>query len=543
MPLICLIDVPLPDDAFYDHGWDVVRLTPDGAEFDVAEALARTGSPAPDLLLQAERLAPRILLRGLEEMTCPTLFWSLDTHLNLFWQKHYARLFDGVLTTQPAWMEQLHDAGCPSVGELTWYGHVRPFVPWRERTHDLAFVGRLSGIRPVRRWLTEFMCDHLDGRVESEIDFSEMLDVYGNARMVPNESIMGEVNMRLFEAASCGCLVLAQEIDGQERFFTPGVHVAVQRDALELMETASYYRARPDVAERMGRAARAHVLEYHLPEHRAAALLNFAATLARTRLVGTQAEKAFWRTVVELALSGRIRFSPRRLRRGLEIFSPEAAETSVMHMRLLHAEKRASAERELLGATLAANLHPDDATLNMVFSCAALALDDLPTARRFWFRQAGDSRTGKIPDTPADLYMSWARLLRRLGQVRRADFTYDTRHHLPACAMDCLGNVLHIDEEHREAAQMQAALLPPGGGHEAERIASLSVLSRHQHGDWRTGLRLGLANLSAYRLEQGMGELHSALTQARSQGKEGVFTRMLAEFAPGPYAARALELD
>ena len=56
------------------------------------------GNFRPDVIIQMEYLGRRVFLSGMSELDCPKIFWAVDSHLNLFWQRWYGRLFDVVLT-------------------------------------------------------------------------------------------------------------------------------------------------------------------------------------------------------------------------------------------------------------------------------------------------------------------------------------------------------------------------------------------------------------------------------------------------------------
>lgn len=47
-----------------------------------------------------DTLGRQTLAYGIEELPMPRLYWAIDVHLNFFWQRHYAGLFDLVLVAQ-----------------------------------------------------------------------------------------------------------------------------------------------------------------------------------------------------------------------------------------------------------------------------------------------------------------------------------------------------------------------------------------------------------------------------------------------------------
>jgi spore maturation protein CgeB len=74
-------------------------------------------------------------------------------------------------------------------------------------------------------------------------------------------------SVRLFEAAACGTAILSDSWNGLEEFFTPGVEILLPHDEYDL---ASILHSMPEsTSERIGRAARERILEYHTADHRA----------------------------------------------------------------------------------------------------------------------------------------------------------------------------------------------------------------------------------------------------------------------------------
>ena len=165
-------------------GHEVLVLWPEAGLADLPVLVAESGF-TPDLILQREHMGNRAFLRGLEQFDCPKLFWSIDTHLNAFWQRWYGRLFDLVLTTQPAWVAPLKGMGLPGVALLPWFGRKRPFTPFAKRPRPLAFAGRITDARPRRARLLEFLGKRFPTDHRDDLDFDAMMNFYGEARLVP----------------------------------------------------------------------------------------------------------------------------------------------------------------------------------------------------------------------------------------------------------------------------------------------------------------------------------------------------------------------
>jgi len=301
---ICLIHGKL-GPALRHLGHEVLEILPPPGVTDVRTILAPHDF-APDFLLQTEVLGPRVILAGLETLECRKVFLSVDTHLNAFWHARYGALFDAVATTQPSWAPKLRALGLRQVFELPWFGSLAPFKAFAARGHDVAFCGRIGPERPIRRRFADFLQRGFAAAIETDLPYDAMLGLFGDTRIVPNESIAGEINFRLFEAASLGCLVIAQAGPDLGTLFEIGREILVYSNALELADRLRHCLTRPAEAERMGRAARARVLAHHLPLHRAQTLLaHFPLIEPSVAATGSDAALTFHLTLLDLMETGR----------------------------------------------------------------------------------------------------------------------------------------------------------------------------------------------------------------------------------------------
>ncbi|MHC1752996.1 glycosyltransferase family protein [Humidesulfovibrio sp.] len=553
--------------------------------FDLPAELRRHGFE-PDLLLQRERLGPRLLLSGLEELPCVRAFWAIDPHLNAFWHAPYAQLFDLVFSTQRRWMPQLAACGPVRLRHLPWHAPDQPFAPFDARPHLAGFVGRLGPTRQARTWLAELMHGLLGGgfALRDNLDFQAMLDFYSDAKVVPNESITGEVNFRLFEAAGCGCVVLAQNLGPEQaELFEPGREMLVCTDALELAENLSLLVKRPRLAEAMGRAAWERAQGEHLPPARARVILH-EADLAPRRDVGAAASR-LWLALAQAGLC-----EAERLPGQTENVLTELAELSKYsalsehsllgavrdvapllllnaRLRLAHSLARAGELAALLRQVEAQveTLPPLDAGhgLSLALTCCALLLGlggpqgfpaDLPRALGFASRAGVDldgldcaspaALPGPMPGRPEDtaflLLLAWARRLDEAHAAARGGFGFDAAKHLPASASECLHSALALRPGDTTALRASVDALGREPGVEALRLGLLSDLGLRQRDDWRIGLELGLVNLQAFRPGPGLDEIRMAAQLAEAQGQAEHFLEALAQADANGHLRRAL---
>jgi hypothetical protein len=505
-------------------GHRVLDLRPSAGPVRLAPLL---GDFIPDLLIQQETLGPRILLADLPALNCPKIFWSIDTHLNSFWHQYYARLFDLFCTTQQHWLAWFAARGITSALWLPWHGTSRACAPWQDRAQGLTFVGRISPERPVREWFVNCLRDLGEVRVRQGLGQSAMLDLYDTSRIVPNESIFGEVNFRLFEAASCGCAVLNPAIPGVEELFVPGQEVALYRDGAELAAWVGRLRSDDALARGLGLRAWERVQREHLPAHRAGTLLDAAEGLSGAGVTGAAADIAWWLTLFQLREAERLPMNASILEAGLRAL-PLTAEVLAALLRL-GAEVGRDAFLRLAVPVAETGQYAASWEVNLAGSMGALHGEDASLARLFYLRYRRECRPEAADPghTRLSICLAWARELQRMGQVSRPGLAFNPRSQLPASALDCL---IWASEEAPENAAVytdMARLLAPDSGRDSLRLQILSWLALRAPHDWRLGLELGLANCRAFRVRQGLEELLGASAEAARQGQMERFSRML----------------
>lgn len=531
---ICLIDAMRPlTDGFRELGYTVLPVATGKAPFfDLENHLAKNDF-APDLVIQAESLAARTMVTGLSGLDCPTMFWAVDPHLNADWHDAYARLFDVTCSTQKAWIPRLRRRGAADVRWLPMFGHVAEWADMGDRTHDVAFVGRVSAQRPARKWMVEYLEEKgrgFDMAIEDNLTYADMLGLYRDSRIIPNESILGEVNFRLFEGASSGCLVLSQDLgEEQELLFERGREFDTYDHISELDAKLANYLANPRMVQAMGMAARERVLAEHLPVHRAERMVEYAQEAGRNRATGEDETKWMALAMAGLWEAGKISVSVHEVLDRLGTLAPDAEVTEAV----LRVEATAGMVRLMadnVQAVLGGRLHEGSFDVNLTGSMACLRLDNWDGAKGFWYRhqQTSGMRESVPPANPISLLTLWAKELKRRDRNFRAGFPYNPGTHLPGAASECLIAALQDEPEHLPTLKLLDTVLRPIMGLEQARVGYLSILTLHEREDWRLALEIALANLKSYRLESGIEELRLAHELAKNGGQESMFVRALA---------------
>ncbi len=484
-----------------------------------------------DVLIQEEILGKRVLLQHLDHLNCLRVFWARDPHLNAYWQTCYGRLFDLVCSTQKRWGNYFSQQGAANTAWLTWSGVNRPFVSWQKRTLNMAFVARVEK-RPIRHFMCSFLRERFGLEHEEDLGREAMLERYAQAKIVPNEAILAEVNMRLFEGASCGCVVVGQKTDEDiEELFEPGREAFFFDHVLEMEEQIAWLLARPAEAEKIGRRAWKRVQACHLPLHRAQRMVDLILGAGKIRRAPLQGEIDFWLTLYALYQDGSFSFSADMLKRrlaGLKEKDPRILRAFIQHLYTT----QCVGELEILLIQISqSGVWADNCLLYLTCSVAALlGLKRLDLARHFrqiHVRAQKQYRPVPEPETGIDLLLAWSTLLRQQSIVSRPGFSFDSTRHLPQTALEILLCAISLSEDPTRSVEQMKNLLRNRRGYDEFCLRHLSWLGLRRREDWRLGLELGLTNLRIFRKREGLEELAAALLAAQEQGQEKAFFRVL----------------
>lgn len=530
---------------FSQRGWNVENVRPsrDTYRLNLTREL-ESRSIRPDLILQQENLTRRLLVSGLENFDCPRLYWGIDTHLNTHWHSSYARLFDVFCSTQKKFIPRLRMRGARDVRWLPWFAPAEsPSMNWNERRFDISFVGRVTAERPARKWMVEMIEKTFANQslgIRDGLIHRDMLAHYATSRLAPNEAIFNEVNFRLFEAASCGCVVVNPDIGPElAELYEPGLEIEIFDTILDLREILTKHLEHPN--EKMGAAARKRTQAHHLVGNRVDRIIEYAQEATTNAATGSTAEKWYWLTAFHL-WENRLTGVDKN-----EILShlAQLEQDEDVVCALLHAQNLTGKAKEAvpgLQTLLAGKLFESSLDINLTASMLARAAGEHGLAKSFWLRhlKSSGTKTPVAPKNDCELYLFWAKELAKHDLVLRPGFAFDPTRQLPQTALECLmANLIHRPE-HVETLRLIESMTRNVKGLGQIRVGFLSMLTLHQSDDWRMGLELGISNLQAFRLEQGIDEIRTALKLAKECGQLRYFEKALAARDTGGRIAEAL---
>lgn len=203
----------------------------------VPEVLSHAGV-SPDLLLFVESsIQPLLLPVGLDQINIPSAWWGIDTHVNYRWHKEFAGFFSHPFLAQKNFVKPASNYSKKEIGWLPLACDPEIHRDEKaERIYDCSFVGNMNKRR--KKYL-----DKISSVVPLQI-FSgktreEMSAIYSRSKTAFNVAAREELNMRVFEAMSCGAMLITQDIDnGLRDLFEPGKDLVVHHhiDAAALIK-------------------------------------------------------------------------------------------------------------------------------------------------------------------------------------------------------------------------------------------------------------------------------------------------------------------
>lgn len=233
----------------------------------------------PELTVWVDRCRP-LEVFGLEQMPGAVIGFSIDQYCNP-WHVPYSWAFDVFLVAQRDYLPLFLDHR--AWRECRWFPlYCRLGVDedaGLERDIPVSFVGTLNPpLNPLRRqFLLKFReaCPII-------IQQGVYTHVFGRSKIVLNQSAVGELNFRLFQASACGAAVLTEDVDnGLRDAFTPGVEILTypRGNVGEAARIAREALAEPDRLREIANRGKRRVLRDHTATVRAREILRLAENL------------------------------------------------------------------------------------------------------------------------------------------------------------------------------------------------------------------------------------------------------------------------
>ncbi len=228
----------------------------------------------------------------------PAVFWAIDTHIDFDGYRERVSDADYVFAAQRNGAERLTGEGIAEAEWLPLACHPKAHRPMDvPKKFDFCFVGNM--FPGPRHDLVEALRSRYPDSFVGQAYFDEMARVYSSSRVAFNRSMRDDVNMRVFEALSCGSFLLTNNLaaNGQEELLRPSVHLDTYSDRDELLEKCEFYLRNADVRERIAVSGLAEIVSKHTYRHRMLHVLQRlegsarATPVAAPRAAGVRADE------------------------------------------------------------------------------------------------------------------------------------------------------------------------------------------------------------------------------------------------------------
>ena len=233
-----------------------------------------TNVALPDLFLWIESV-PGFLPINIKGHGFPTSCYLIDSHLNLKNHLEWAKNFDYTFITQREYLPEFKKAGIDKIFWLPLAAdieiHSKKSV---NKIYDVGFVGSINSMHKRRAELLNKI--NSVAQVSYKRCFlDEMSEYFSASKIVFNNAIRNDLNMRLFEVMSIGSFLLTNitRNSGQEEMFKDGEDLGLYTDD-NITAEVKYYLAHESERERIASHGRQIIHNAHTYSHRVEEILE-----------------------------------------------------------------------------------------------------------------------------------------------------------------------------------------------------------------------------------------------------------------------------
>ena len=211
----------------------------------------------------------------LKQHDIPKVCYLIDTHINYDRHLEIAKNFDYVFLAQKVYVQSMMQAGIKNVAWLPLacdpeiHGKVEV-----DKVCDVGFVGSISTKQDRRRNLLDRIQKQFDLDCQRKF-MDEMAEHYCKSRIIFNNAINNDLNMRVFEALCSGSFLITDPApnSGLEELFENKKHLVLYEDE-NIEKTIAYYLENKLERERIASEGRKEVLASHTYKHRTESMIQ-----------------------------------------------------------------------------------------------------------------------------------------------------------------------------------------------------------------------------------------------------------------------------
>jgi hypothetical protein len=216
----------------------------------------------------------------------PNLYWIADSHLGFDYRLKRAKEFDRVWVSHKPSIQKFIDGGIDpaKISYMPWAAEDQCYKPYPIiEKWDWCFIGHLNN--PFRIALVDRFCKewrvgeqgYLGWRMAEIPGHNVLEDVakkFSQSRIVLNESILDDLNMRTFETLACKRLLLCEDVPGVRDHFENGKHLVLFKTIDEAVAKAKELLADTPRREAIAEAGYREFLAKHTYMHRSKEILK-----------------------------------------------------------------------------------------------------------------------------------------------------------------------------------------------------------------------------------------------------------------------------
>lgn len=245
-------------------------------EVDMSQIQAQLESFVPDLYLWVESV-PGHFPKNLSSLKCPKACYLIDTYGSYQWHIEWAKHFDYVFLADLSFVERFRSLGL-NAHWLPLGCDPQVHIPQSlEKTYDLGFVGTISAGTDRHTYLSALSAKF---NLHTERSFlHEMANTFARSKMVFNNAVgKTDLNMRFFEAMSCGTLLLSDmsQNSGQDIMFEAHQDYALYNER-NLLDVTEYYLKDDLARAAVAKSGQELVLAAHTYLHRMEHLMDIVS--------------------------------------------------------------------------------------------------------------------------------------------------------------------------------------------------------------------------------------------------------------------------
>lgn len=225
----------------------------------------------PDIIINIEPVPYFVKIKGV-----PTGYWEIDNHVILGNDRHFYNEADIVFLAQryfEGFYSDYKTAWVPLAADPT----IHKRYDQEPIKYDIGLVG--NDTYPERRQLLEKLKQRFNvfvGQTEPGEPYARQLSQFS---MVFNKSMNKDINMRVFEALSCGRFLLTDMVPDQNVLITDKIDYISYDDEIDLLDKVWYYLNHEQEREQIARAGQKQCLLNHTYDKRLCEMIHHLQSL------------------------------------------------------------------------------------------------------------------------------------------------------------------------------------------------------------------------------------------------------------------------